>query len=140
MLPALVFCRAQDFARLLKTDSGVGNHARNLLVVGVRDERAVCQLALGLGLHRRKDVAHLRLAANDFASTSLLEALCSAPVCFQFGHGYPACDERTYSISKYTGMGPVFPAKEPSEDGSCCLARVKLLVDRVDKGFQLARA
>ena len=37
-------------ARTPQCRSGVGNHARNLLVVGVGDQRAVSQLALGLRL------------------------------------------------------------------------------------------
>lgn len=72
-----------------KTDSGVGNHAGYLGVVGVRDVGRSCQLALGLGLLRRKDVAHLRLAPLDLAGSSLLEALGRAAVCLHFGHGLP---------------------------------------------------
>ena len=55
--------------------SGVGNHARYLQVVTVGDERTLAELALHLGRLRRKDVPRLRLAPDDFAGSSLLEAL-----------------------------------------------------------------
>jgi hypothetical protein len=62
-------------------DSGVWNHAGHLRVIGVRNQCALCQLALGLGLLRREDVAHLRLSTLDLARASLFEALGRAPVC-----------------------------------------------------------
>jgi len=69
--------------------SGVGNHAGYLRVVGVRNQSALCQLALGLGLLRREDMAHLGLAPLDLAGAGLFEALGRAAVCLQFGHGLP---------------------------------------------------
>ena len=69
--------------------SGVGNHAGNLLVVGVGNQAAMGQLALGFRLLRREDVPHFGLAAEKFARAGLFEALGCAPVCLEFGHGSP---------------------------------------------------
>src|SRR5277367_6935578 len=69
--------------------SGVRNHARYLGVVGVRNQRGMSKFALGLGLLRRQDVAHLRLAAHDLAGGSLLEALGCAFMGLKFRHGCP---------------------------------------------------
>ena len=69
--------------------SGVGNHAGHLLVVGVGNQNAVSELAFGFRLLRREDVPHFGLAAHKFARGRLFEALGSAPMRFEFGHGDP---------------------------------------------------
>jgi hypothetical protein len=66
--------------------SGVRNHAGDLIVVSIRDDQALAELALRLGKLGRKDVAHLGLVALDFAAASLGEALGRARMCLQFGH------------------------------------------------------
>ena len=66
--------------------SGVGNHARYLLVVAVGDKQGSAQLALRLWRFRSKDVPRLRLTPLDFAGASLAEALGRARMGFQLGH------------------------------------------------------
>jgi hypothetical protein len=68
--------------------SGVRDHPRDLIVVGIRDQQSSAQLALGLGELGRKDMARLRLAPLDLAGTSLGEALGRARVSLQFGHDF----------------------------------------------------
>jgi hypothetical protein len=56
-------------------------------MVGVGNEDRMRELALGFGFLRGKNVPHFGLAAHDFAGSSLFEALCSAPMRFEFRHG-----------------------------------------------------
>jgi len=72
-------------------------------VVGVRNQSAVCELALGLGLLRREDMAHLGLAPLDLAGAGLFEALGRAAVCLHFGHGLPMVCRWFGDIRQYTG-------------------------------------
>ncbi len=64
----------------------VGNHARYLCVVAVRNQQNLSQLPLGLRRLRRKDVPRLRLAPLDFAGASLAEALGRARMGLQLRH------------------------------------------------------
>ena len=66
--------------------SGVGNHARYLLVVAIRNEHGLTELALRLWPLRSKDVPRLRLSPLDFAGASLAEALGRARMGLQLGH------------------------------------------------------
>ena len=66
--------------------SGVGNHARYLQVVTIRNQQGPTQLALRLWRLRRKDMTRLRLAPLDLAGTSLAEALLRARMGLQLGH------------------------------------------------------
>lgn len=72
-----------SFAR---SDSGVGDHARDLGVVSVRNEHLLAELAFHFGRLGRKDVPCLRLVPDDFAGASLFEALGRALMGFQLGH------------------------------------------------------
>jgi hypothetical protein len=67
-------------------ESSVRDHAGDLIVIRVRDDQALAELALRLGELRRKDMAHLGLVALDLAATSLGEALGRARMGLQFGH------------------------------------------------------
>src|SRR5271154_5619232 len=67
-------------------ESGVRDHAGDLIVVSIRDDQALAELALRLGELRRKDMAHLGLVPLDLAGTSLGEALGRARMGLQFGH------------------------------------------------------
>ena len=66
--------------------SGVRDHAGDLIVIGIRDDEHLAQLALRLGELGRKDMAHLGLVPLDLAGTSLGEALGRARMGLQFGH------------------------------------------------------
>ena len=66
--------------------SGVGNHARDLLVVAIGNQQGASQLALHFWRFRSKDVPRLRLAPLDLAGASLAEALLRARMGLQLGH------------------------------------------------------
>ena|SRR5580698_2916185 len=66
--------------------SGVRNHARYLLVVAIRNEHGLTELALRLWPLRSKDVPRLRLSPLDFAGASFAEALGRARMGLQLGH------------------------------------------------------
>ena len=85
---------AQRFRRpgCRSIDLGVGDHARYLRVVAVRDNHGLSKLALGFRRLRRKDVAHLGLAALDFAGSSLRKALFRARMGLQLGHFGSLCN------------------------------------------------
>ena len=74
-------------------------------MVGVRNQHAVSQLALGFGLFRRKNVPHLGLSPHEFAGGSLFEALCSAPMGLHFRHGFPDYKKRADNNIQYRGWG-----------------------------------
>lgn len=66
--------------------SGVRDHAGDLLVVGVGNQHALGEVALGFRLLRRQNVPHFGLAAHKFARAGLFEALGGAPMGLEFGH------------------------------------------------------
>jgi hypothetical protein len=68
---------------------GVGEHPGDLWGIRYRDEDNLAKLGLGFVCLRGKDVAHLGLAALEFAGTSDLEALGRTAVCLQLWHGVP---------------------------------------------------
>lgn len=55
-------------------------------MIRLGDENLTTKLALGLGCLRGEDMAHLGLAALEFARAGLLEALGCAAVCLQLWH------------------------------------------------------
>ena len=67
-------------------DSGVGDHAGDLVMIRLGDKRRPAKLALGLGGLGGEDMAHLGLAPLELAGTRLFEALGRAAVCLQLWH------------------------------------------------------
>ena len=59
----------------------VRNHALDLLLIGLIQNRIRVELALALGALGSQDVAFKRVSALNFAGTCLLEALRRSAVC-----------------------------------------------------------
>ena len=90
----------------------VGDHACNLLLIRLVQNRISIELALALGCYRSQDVALERVTAFDLASACLVETLRRSAMCFQLGHSVFLLQHtiRDFSYSR---------AGEPSSIGNC---------------------
>src|SRR5580698_4568542 len=64
----------------------VRDHASDLLVIRLIQNRILIELALALGRLRSQDVAFERVTAFDLARTCLVEALRRSAMCLQLRH------------------------------------------------------
>src|SRR5882757_501794 len=88
--PIVLSCGQGPLALTLAGRSGVGDHARYLALVTVRNQNEATQLFLNLLRLGGQNVTLLGLTTENFPRAGLLEALGRALVGLQFGHGFPA--------------------------------------------------
>ena len=79
-----VICQVADAG--CRTMRLVGDHAFNLLLIRLIQNRIGIELALALGTLRSQDMALERVTALDLARTRLLEALSRSAMCLQLRH------------------------------------------------------
>jgi hypothetical protein len=81
LLPVTTWRSAPGAAPCGKLLILVRNHALDLFLIGLIQNRIRIELALALGALGSQDVALKRVSALDFAGTCLLEALRRSAVC-----------------------------------------------------------